>query len=99
MNPLVLWLAGLLILGGVWLNGRQAGVAAERTRWEARASVLATQRATAQAEARVRAEQIIRLAEARAAALAEFEEQDRASPTADHPALGLDAVRRLRATP
>jgi hypothetical protein len=97
VSPLLPWAAGAAILAAVWAHGWQTGKSGERVRWEARVAALVVQRNVAQARAVGQAEVIARAAEERARLMAELEEVDRASPTADDPALGLDAVRRLRA--
>ncbi len=101
MRPLFLWqnrlLLAAVLLAAVWGHGWHTGRTTERERWQARVAALAAQRNAAQARAAAQAEIIARAAVERAALLSRLEEADRASPTADHPALSADAVRRLLA--
>lgn len=99
MWTLVAWqnrlLAAAVVAGGVWLHGWYVGLSGERERWQTRTAALVVQRNLASARAAGQAEIIARAAADRAAMLAQLEEADRDAQTADHPALGLDAVRRL----
>lgn len=101
MWPVIAWqnrlLGAALTVGLVWGHGWHTGLTGERDRWQARTAALVVQRNIAAARAAGQAEIIARAAADRAALLAQLEEQDRASPTADQPALGTDAVRRLLA--
>lgn len=100
MWPLFSWqslLAAGAVLGIAWWHGWDTGRAGERDRWQARTAALAAQRNIAAARAAGQAEVIARAAAERAELLIELEERDRAADTADHPALGPDAVRRLLA--
>jgi hypothetical protein len=99
--PTVLWqnrlLAAVLAAGAVWGHGWHTGRAGERDRWQARTAALVVQRNIATARAAGQAEIIARAAAERAQLLTELEGADRAADTADNPALGADAVRRLLA--